>query len=233
MPGVLDYLKLGLLGPTAGNLAATNPTQGPVPGIAGPTQAPQQQAQPSTPIPEQSGVASSGTSDPAAAQGNDKERSRLMEVLLRLGVPLGAAIVGTANEDYAGSAGALAQGYNQGVEYGDTLNKQKRKEEADMQDDDVAIINPETGEKQIIKIPAGARIMRKGGKPLTKAEFDFGEDGTATFGGKPMTPGGAAESAMKKTAKYKRSDIEYTAKQRGISTKEVLSQLGGSEEDVE
>lgn len=197
--GILDYIKAQLMGqPVYPNMPGGGGQAAPVPGAGiGPMQ-PQVQAQaPSTPI------MAPGVTSPQAAQGNDTSRNKWMEVLLRAGVPLGAAIAGTVEPGIADAAAGLSTGYNKGVEYGDELSAKRKKTLEDMEDDDVAIIDPDDPENhQIIKIPHGAKVMRKGNKPLTSADFHIGADGVASIGGQPLDgPKGDAASQVQERIK--------------------------------
>lgn len=191
---------------------AASPAQGPVPGIAGPVQAPLQTepVAPSTPIPQAAGI-----TDPNAAGENDQKRSLFMEFLLRAGVPLGAAIAGTVNPGIADAAAGLATGYNKGVEYGDDLNAKRQKRLDDLKDDEVAVVDPDhpDAEPSIIRVPHGARVIRKGGKAVTGADFQLDDNGVATLGGQPLdgqAKGDAATQVQERIRVINKEGKEFT-----------------------
>lgn len=217
-------------GPIGTATPPTNPTQGPVSGIAGPTQAP------STPIPEVAKRSQAATFAQQQAQDidkkNDEKKSKFINALVKAGVPLGAAIWGSVDPNALPAAAGLAQGWNKGVsdqeDYQLKADEAQRKSAKDMGDDEVAIIDPETGEQQIIKVKPGARIMKKGGQHVTTEDLMDRLNN--------MDKGGSEKDAATKSlegtrSKYSAADIRHTAEQHGISEEDVLKQLSAGEEE--
>ena len=108
---------------------------------------------PGSPQPQQPQPAQQG-------QGQSGKMNPFMNFLIQAGVPLGAAIAGTANPNILPQAAGLATGYVQGQD------KQQKREDELMKllgEDEVAILDTETGKHQVVKVPKGAQVIKKGG----------------------------------------------------------------------
>src|SRR3990167_6302738 len=93
------------------------------------------------------------------------------QMLMDIGIPALSAIIGTA------APGTLAGAA--GLSTGDTGAREKQREAErkyaleHMGEDEGAIIDPEDteGEPRIVKIPKGAKVVKKGGDPITSDDF--------------------------------------------------------------
>lgn len=145
-----------------------------------------QQAQ-ATPIPQQyqpmvsnqpadmgSGVPSSAPQPEAQTdqKAQSDNHSKLGQVLMRIAPTLGAAILGSVNEDaLAGSAG-FAQGYE-----GEMSRQQKRQEDENTEDD-VVLVDKETGDElKRFRMRRKDKILLGGKEKSLFGGFNVSEDG--------------------------------------------------------
>src|SRR3990167_3588685 len=98
-------------------------------------------------------------------QGQSGEMNSFMKFLIQAGVPLGAAIAGTANPNLLPQAAGLATGYVVGQD-----KYQKREDELKklVGNDEVILFDDKTGEYEVVKVPPNRRIITKGGSSSNK-----------------------------------------------------------------
>lgn len=85
----------------------------------------------------------------------DEKRSKFIATLLKLGVPLGAAIAGTVNPNILPQAAGLSQGFTGEVLRQEDIN---RKTEGMK---DFIVVDPETGKQKVFTVPKGATVQQE------------------------------------------------------------------------
>ena len=114
----------------------------------------------------------------ARPTGGGMDLSGLGEFLKRVGIPLGAAVAGTAFPGVLPQAAGLATGYEATTQERERFERENNQKEMERMlenigEDEVAIIDPNdpNGKPNIIRVPKGARVLRKGGEPITEEQM--------------------------------------------------------------
>jgi len=115
--------------------------------------------QPTPPIPQSiprpSGDVSRTREEGEEATRSNDNRRMLMNILARMGVPLGAAIAGSVNPNLLPQTAGLATGYAKGIERQEDIAREE------LGTKPFIVYDPETGEEKTIQVPKNAIVQQK------------------------------------------------------------------------